>query len=54
MKHSGHEARELKQTLTLLCDSVASRGMAQRLGARTCRYIGVKWLWLLQAMYEKN
>ena len=53
MKHFCHEAGEPKRTLMLHCDSVASRGMAQRLGARKCRHIEVKWLWLQQAMDEK-
>ena len=34
--------------------SVASRGMAQTLGARKCRHIEVKWLWLQHAMHEKK
>ena len=42
------------KTLMLHCDSVASRGMAQRLGAGKCRHIEVKWLWLQQAMDEKK
>ena len=53
MKHICHEAGEPKKTLMLYCDSVASRGMAQRLGARKCRHIEVKWLWLQHAMDEK-
>ena len=36
------------------CASVASRGMAQRLGAGKCRHIEVKWLWLQQALDEKK
>ena len=35
-------------------DSVASRGMARRLGDGKCRHIEVKWLWLQQAMDEKK
>ena len=50
MKHICHEAGEPTKTLVLHCDSVASRGMAQRLGAGKCRHIEVKWLWLQQAM----
>ena len=54
MKHICHEAGEATRTLVLHCDSVASRGMAQRLGAGKCRHIEVKWLWLQQAMDEKK
>ena len=54
MKHICHEAGEKKKTLVLHCDSVASRGMAQRLGAGKCRHNDVKWLWLQQAMDEKK
>ena len=54
MKHICHEAGEPTKTLVLHCDSVASRGMAQRLGAGKCRHIEVKWLWLQQAMDEKK
>ena len=54
MKHICHEAGEPTKTLELHCDSVASRGMAQRLGAGKCRHIEVKWLWLQQAMDEKK
>ena len=43
-----------RKTLVLHCDSVASRGMAQRLGAGKCRHIEVKWLWFQQAMDEKK
>ena len=46
MKHVCHGAGETKKTLVLHCDSVASRGMAQRLGAGKCRHIEAKWLWL--------
>ena len=42
MKHICHEAGEATKTLVLHCDSVASRGMAQRLGAGKCRHIEVK------------
>ena len=52
MKHVCHEAGETTKTLVLHCDSAASRGMAQRLGAGNCRHIEVKWLWLQQAMDE--
>ena len=38
----------------LHCDSVASRGVAQRLGAGKCRHIEVNRLWLQQAMDEKK
>ena len=44
MKHICHEAGEQKNTLVFHCDSVASRGMAQRFGAEKCRHIEVKWL----------
>ena len=54
MKHICHEAGEMKKTLVLNCDSVASRGMGQRLGAGKCSHIEVKWLWLQQAMDEKK
>ena len=54
MKHTCHEAGETKKTLVLHCDSVASRGMAQRLGAGKCRHIVVKWLWLRQAMHGRE
>ena len=54
MKHVCHEAGEPTKTLVLHCDSVASRGMAQRLGAGKCHHIEVKWLWLRQAMDEKK
>ena len=54
MKHICHEAGETTKTLVLHCDSVASRGMAQRLGAGKCRHIEVKWLWLQQPMDEKK
>ena len=43
-----------RKTLVLHRNSVASRGTAQRLGARTCSHIEVKWLWLQQAMDEKK
>ena len=36
MKHICHEAGELKKTLMLQIDSVACRGMAQRLGVGKC------------------
>ena len=52
MKHICHEAGASTKSLVLHCDSVVSRGMAQRLGA--CRHIEVKWLWLQQAMDEKK
>ena len=42
MQHICHEAEESTKTLVLHCDSVASRGMAQRLGAGKCRHIEVK------------
>ena len=54
MKHICHEAGETTKTLVLHCDSVASRGVAQRLGVGKCRRIEVKWLWLQQAMDEKK
>ena len=54
MKHICHEAGEATKTLVLHCDSVASRGMAQWLGAGKCRHIEVKWLWSQQAMDEKK
>ena len=54
MKHMCHEAGGPTKTLALHCDSVASRGMAQRLGAGKCRHIEVRWLWLQQAMNEKK
>ena len=54
MKHICHEAGEPTKTLVLHCGSVASRRMAQRLGAGKCRHIEVKWLWLQQAMDEKK
>ena len=54
MKHICHKAGEATKTLVLHCDSVASRGMAQRLGAGKCRHIEVKLLWLQQAMDEKK
>ena len=53
MKHICHEAGEATKTLVLHCDSAASRGMAQRLGAGKCRHVEVKRLWLQQAMDEK-
>ena len=37
MEHICHEAGETTKTLVLHCDSVASRGMAQRLGVGKCR-----------------
>ena len=54
MKHICHEAGEATKTLVLHYDSVASRGVAQRLGAGKCRHTEVKWLWLQQAMDEKK
>ena len=54
MKHICHEAGEPTKTLVIHSDSVASRGMAQRLGAGKCHHIEVKWLWLQQAMDEKK
>ena len=54
MKHICHEAGEPTKTLVVHCDSVASRGMARRLGDGKCRHIEVKWLWLQQAMDEKK
>ena len=48
VKHICHEVGEPKKKLMLHCDSVASRGMAQRLGAGKFRHIEVKWLWLQQ------
>ena len=54
VKHICHEVGEPKKTLMLHCDSVASRGMAKRLGAGKCRHIEVKWLWLQQAMIERK
>ena len=44
MKHICFEAGESTKTLVLHCVSVASRGLAQRLGAGKCRHIEVKWL----------
>ena len=41
MKHICHEAGQPTKTLVLHCDSVASRGMAQRLGAGKCRHMEV-------------
>ena len=46
MKHVCREAGELKNTQMFHCDSVASRGVARRLGAGKCRHIEVKWLWM--------
>ena len=54
LKDICHEAGEPTKKLVLHCDSVASRGMAQRLGTGKCRHIEVKWLWLQQAMDEKK
>ena len=54
MKHICHEAGETKKTLVLHFDSVASRGMAQRLGAGKCHHVEVRCLWLEQAMDEKQ
>ena len=54
MKHICHEAGEPTKKLVLHCDSVASRGMAELLGAGKCRHIEVQWLWLQQAMDEKK
>ena len=54
MKHISHEAGEPTKTLVLHCDSAASRGMAQRLGAGKCRRTEVKWLWLQQVVDEKK
>ena len=54
MKHICHEVGESTKTLVLHCDSVASRGLAHRLGAGKCRHIEVKWLWLQKAMDEKK
>ena len=54
MKHICHEAGGPTKKLVLHCDSVASRGMAELLGAGKCRHIEVKWLWLQQAMDEKK
>ena len=54
MKHICHEAGEPTKTLVLQRDSVASRAMAQRLGAGKCRHIELKWLWLQQGMDEKK
>ena len=54
MKNICHEAGESTKTLVLHCDSVASRGMAQWLGAGKSRHIEVKWLWLQQATNEKK
>ena len=53
-KHICHEAGEPKKTLRLHCDSVARRGMAPKLGAGKCHHVEVKWLWLQQAMDEKE
>ena len=38
----------------LHCDTVASRGMAQRLGSGICRHIEVKSLWQQQGINEKK
>ena len=54
MKHICHEAGEPTKTRVLHCDSVASRGMAQRLGAGKCRHIEVKWLWLHQTWTRRS
>ena len=54
MKHVCHEAGETTKTLVLHCDSVASRGMAQRLGAGKCHHIEVEWLWSQQAMDDER
>ena len=54
MKHVCNKAGEPTKTLVLHYDRVASRGMAQRLGAGKCSHIEVKWLWLQQAMDEKK
>ena len=44
MKHMCHEAGEPRKSLVLHCDSAASRGMTQRLGAGKCRHIEGKYL----------
>ena len=54
MKHMCHEAEEPKKSLVLHCDSAASRGMTQRLGAGKCRHIEGKYLWLQQASDERK
>ena len=54
MGHTCREAGEPKNTFVLHCDSVASRGMAHRLGARKRRHVEVRWLTLQQAMDEKK
>ena len=54
MKHTCHKVGEPTKTFVLHCDSVTSRGMAQRLGAEKCRHIEVRCLWLQQAMDEKK
>ena len=54
MEHICHEAGEPKKTLVLHCGSVASRSMAQRLGAGMCRHIEVELLWLQQSADEKK
>ena len=54
MKHMCHEAGEPKKSLVLHCDSAASRGMTQRLGAGKCRHIEGKYLWLQQASKERK
>ena len=38
----------------LHCDSLASRGVPQRLGAAKCWHSEVKWLWLQRAVGEKK
>ena len=38
----------------MLCDSSASRGILQRIGAGKCRHIETKWLWIQQTMNEKK
>ena len=53
-KHMCHETGEENKELMLLCDSSASRGILQRIGAGKCRHIETKWLWIQQTMDEKK
>ena len=51
MNYICRKDRKQTKTLAVHCDAVASR-MLQRLGARKHCNVGVKWLWLRQAMDE--
>ena len=53
-KHMCHETGEENKELMLLCDSSASRGILQRIGAGKLRHIETKWLWIQQTMNEKK